>query len=323
MNVLSLCDGMSCGYMALKKVNIPIDAYFASEIKKEAIVCSQYNFKDIIHIGDLRNITYKDGVLYTSEGNFQVNIDILLFGSPCETFSRATRPNLRTGLQNKAKSGLFFECKRILDEVKPKYFLFENVVMKADDLKIITEQLGVEPIRINSSLVSAQLRDRLYWTNIPNVTVPKDRNICLSDILTDGYTEKTKARCLTQMDSHGYFNGCNWHAPSRYYREHIQGLTTMIYPNRESYEKCVLTANKLLQGKKPKKDYFEEYNGTEFDCLRYLNKIERARLQTVDEKYVDCLNEQDASDLLGDGWTVDIIAHILSFIKDNIKTKSD
>lgn len=319
MNILSLCDGMSCGYMAFEKAGIHVDKYYASEIKPEAIKCSEHNFPNIIHIGDVKKVSYSNGVLHTEYGDYEEIFDIVMFGSPCQSFSRAMKTEMRIGLDDDMRSGIFLECKRVLDEVKPKYFLMENVIMKPDDERIVSNMLGVNPVRINSSLVSAQLRDRLYWTNIPNVTVPEDRHIFLSDILNDGYTEKQKARCLMQCDSHGYYNGCGWNAPSRYHREHNKSFSTMIYPSEENYRECVKKGEELLNGRVPKAEYFSGYEGHEFNNMRYLWKEERARLQTVPEKYVECLTEKEAANLLGDGWTVDVIAHILSGIKSEEK----
>lgn len=316
MKVLSLCDGMSCGYMAFERAGITIEKYYASEIKPEAIKCSKHNFPDIIHIGDVKKVSYSDGILHTEHGDYEEVFDVVIFGSPCQSFSRAMKTDMKTGLNDDMRSGIFFECKRVLEEVKPRYFLMENVIMKIEDQQIISDTLGVNPIRINSSLVSAQLRDRLYWTNIPNVTVPEDKHIVLSDILTDGYTEKQKSRCLMRNDSHGYYNGCNWNAPARYHREHNKAFSTMIYPSKENYEECVRKGEELLNGRFPRAEFFNRYDGHEFDKMRYLWKEERARLQTVPEQYVECLTEKEAADLLGDGWTVDVIAHIFSGLKE-------
>ena len=316
MNVLSLCDGMSCGYMAFEKAGIKIDKYYAAEIKPEAIACSKHNFPDIIQIGDVKKVKYVDGILYTEYGLFKENFDIVIFGSPCQSFSRMMKADKRIGVDYDMRSGIFLECNRILKEVNPKYFLMENVIMKKEDEELVTSMMGgIKPIRINSSLVSAQMRDRLYWTNIPNVTIPMDKNISLSSILIDGYTEKTKARCLTANESHGLYNGCNYNHPARFHREHNKSFGTMIYPNKETYEACVKRGEELSNGRKPRAEYYNTYTGHEFDNLRYLYKEERARLQTVPEKYVECLNEKDAANLLGDGWTVDVIAHILSGLK--------
>lgn len=315
MKILSLCDGISCGYMAFNKAGIHIDKYYASEIKKEAIECSKMNFPDIIHIGDVKKISYQNGILHTEFGDYKEKFDIVIFGSPCQSFSRAMKKDKRIGLKDDMRSGVFLDCHRILKEVDPEFFLMENVIMNKNDESTITEMLGISPIRINSKLVSAQLRDRLYWTNIP-VTIPNDLNIKLQDILTDGYTEKTKARCLMKNDSHGYYNGCNYNAPARFYREHYKSFSTIIYPDKEHYELCLKKATELLNGKKPKNEHFNTYKGSEFDCIRYLNKYERARLQTIPEKYIEHLSEKTAADLLGDGWTVDVIAHILKELKN-------
>ena len=174
MNVLSLFDGMSCGQLALQKVGANVTQYFASEIDKYAIQVAKENFPNTIHLGD---VTKVDGNSFVNESK----IDLLIAGSPCQGFSRSgNRLNF-----DDPRSKLFFEFVRILRQCKPKYFLLENVVMNKDSKNIITEYLGVEPIEINSNLVSAQSRRRLYWTNIPNVTIPKDKNIVIKDILED------------------------------------------------------------------------------------------------------------------------------------------
>lgn len=148
MKVLSLCDGMSCGYMALEKAGITIDKYYASEIKPQAIACSQYNFPDIVQIGNVKFVHYINGVLYTANGNFEEQFDIVMFGSPYQSFSKAMPADKRIGLDDDMRSGIFLECKRVLDEVKPKYFLMENVLMGEDNMGTISLMMGVEPIRI-------------------------------------------------------------------------------------------------------------------------------------------------------------------------------
>ena len=234
LNVLSLCDGMSCGQIALKESGIPIKNYYASEIKPIAIKSTQYNFPNTIQIGDVTKVSYNNGILHTENSDYKTEIDILMFGSPCQSFSRAMKIDKKTGLEDKQRSGLFLECNRILKEVNPKYFLMENVIMKDEDKNIISEMMGVKPIRINSSLVSAQLRDRYYWTNIPNVTVPGDKNIKLSDIINDGYTPHNKSRCLMMCDSHGYYNGCNWTPVKRFYRWYFKSFENMVFPNKKN-----------------------------------------------------------------------------------------
>jgi len=180
MNVLSLFDGMSCGQIALDKLGIKPTNYFASEIDKFAIQTAKKNFPDTIHLGDVTKIqTSGDHLLDEFECGHK--IDLLIGGSPCQGFSYSGK---RLNFED-PRSKLFFEYVRLLKELKPKYFLLENVRMAKASQDIITEYLGVEPVVINSNLVSAQNRHRLYWTNIPNVTQPKDKGIVLKDILED------------------------------------------------------------------------------------------------------------------------------------------
>ena len=176
MNVLSLFDGMSCGRLALDRLGIKVDKYYASEIDKYAIQVSEANYPDIIRLGNVCDVKAED----------LEPIDLILAGSPCQGFSFA-------GQQlafDDPRSALFFEFVRLLKECKPKYFLLENVKMKKQYLDVISEQVGVEPILINSALLSAQNRQRYYWTNIPNIEQPEDRGILLKDILETESDEK-------------------------------------------------------------------------------------------------------------------------------------
>jgi DNA-cytosine methyltransferase len=200
MKVLSLFDGMSCGRIALDRLGIPVEKYYASEIDKYAIQVSQANYPDIIQVGDICDLDPKD----------YMDVDLMLAGSPCQGFSFAGKQLAF----DDPRSALFFEFIRLLKEIKPKYFLLENVRMKKEFLQVISEQVsdcypeipfGIEPIFINSSLLSAQSRQRYYWTNIPNIQQPEDKGIVLRDILEtevdnnlDKMTSKEgKAHCLT------------------------------------------------------------------------------------------------------------------------------
>ena len=277
MNILSLCDGMSCCHIALDRAGIPVDKYFAAEIKDIGIKVTKANYPDTIHIGDVNKITYKDGTLYTENGNYKVKIDMVAFGSPCQSFSQAMKADMRIGLADKVRSGLFLECYRILKEVNPKWFLIENVgSMRKEDQQFLTECMGVEPIRINSSLVCAALRDRLSWTNIPNVTKPEDKGIKLQCILTSGYTDRDKARALLVSDS-----------------------------------RPLVSKDKMLHRYKKFTTIVWEEKGND-DSIRYLNQTELERCQTVPEGYTSCLTRNEAANVLGDGWTIDVIAHIFS-----------
>ena len=178
MKVLSLFDGMSCGRIALDQLGIPVETYYASEIDKYAIQVSQANYPDIEQVGDICNLDPKD----------YKDVDLMLAGSPCQGFSFAGKQLAF----DDPRSALFFEFMRLLKAIKPKYFLLENVRMKKEFLQVISQQVsecypeitfGIEPIFINSSLLSAQSRQRYYWTNIPGIQQPEDRGIVLRDIL--------------------------------------------------------------------------------------------------------------------------------------------
>jgi len=192
LKVLSLFDGISCGQVALERAGIEVDSYYASEICDYSIKITKKNFPNTIEIGDVRDVNtskFKD-------------IDILIGGSPCQSFSFAgtmkgmtTKSKLaitnldqylelkQNGFEFEGYSYLFWEYVRILKDIKPKYFLLENVKMSENWKKVITDALGVEPILINSELVSAQSRERLYWTNIPNIKQPEDKHIYIDDII--------------------------------------------------------------------------------------------------------------------------------------------
>ena len=179
MNVLSLFDGMSCGQIALDQLGIPVKNYFASEIDKYAIQIARKNYPDMIHLGDVKEINPSE----------LPKIDLLIGGSPCQGFSFGGK-----GLNfDDPRSKLFFEFDRLLKALKPKYFLLENVKMKKESEQVITDYLGVEPVEINSNLVSAQNRKRLYWTNIPFDGLPEDKGIMLKDILEEETAEFYRA----------------------------------------------------------------------------------------------------------------------------------
>jgi DNA-cytosine methyltransferase len=205
MKVLSLFDGMSCGMIALDRLGIKVDKYYASEIDKYAIQVSQNNYPEIIQIGDVCDIKAED---------YQ-DIDLILAGSPCQGFSFAGKQLAF----DDPRSSLFFEFVRLLKEIKPKYFLLENVNMKKEFLDVISEQVsacypelpfGIERIKINSALVSAQNRVRWYWTNIPDITQPEQRGIVLRDILeTNSFensteTHDTPKQIATAIDVNGH-----------------------------------------------------------------------------------------------------------------------
>ncbi len=261
LNVLSLCDGMSCGHIALEKAGFEVNKYYAAEIKITAIKVTIENYPETIEIGDVNKVTYKDGVLLTEKGAYKEKFDLVIFGSPCQSFSIAIPNEMRIGLQDMKRSGLFYECCRVLKEVNPKYFLMENVVMKKEDEEIISSFLGVKPIKINSALLTAQNRVRNYWTNIDGVTQPVDKHIKLQQIIKNGYVAIDKARCLTVMDSHGYYNGCNWNPVKRFHRTHYKAFSTMIYPSQAYFNKCVEITKEILNGRASTAKAYDDYHG--------------------------------------------------------------
>ena len=280
MNVLSLFDGMSCGQIALNRCGIKYENYFASEIKKHAIEVTQHNYPKTIQLGNIKDIKKKD----------LPQIDLILAGSPCQDFSRGNKT--RDGLDGQ-KSSLFFEFYRLYKECKPKYFILENVIMPPADYEYLSRLMETYPVRINSSKVSAQFRDRLYWTNIgqeyrdlfgfrySDIPQPKDKKLYLKDILTSGFTDKLKSRCL--LTNTGQINENQEYLLNRY---KTTGMITIVF----------------------------EKEDLSVESVRTLNQIEMERLQTVPENYTSIVDVNKASDLLGDGWTVDVISHILNYI---------
>ena len=210
MNVLSLFDGMSCGQIALNKAGVKYDNYFASEIDKYAIKITQKNYPKTTQLGSITDIKYKEGVLYVGDKSYNVGkIDLIIGGSPCTDLSIAGKmsglksDDLDSYLEMKrekvdfgGQSYLFWEYLRLMKEIKPKYFLLENVRMSKKWKAVITNNLGVEPIEIDSRYFSAQKRKRLYWTNIKGIEQPHDRGINLKDILEkeDGITNPSAIR---------------------------------------------------------------------------------------------------------------------------------
>lgn len=295
---------MSCGQIALDKLNVEVDKYYASEIKEDAIRVTQQNYPNTIQVGDIKELS----------GDQLPEIDLLMGGSPCQNLSIAMAIEHRNGLKGD-KSSLFYEYYRLLHEVKPKYFLLENVgSMRKDDRDVITKLLGVKPIKVNSKLVSAQLRNRLYWTNIPNIVQPKDKNIKLNDVLTEGWSDREKARCLLESESRPLTTPIKM-----FHRYYATGFTTLIFKSEKHYQSCVEHYNKYFKGMSAKEidNQIKNYNInlSVYGGVRYLSQIELEKLQTAPSGYTNILDRNSAAGLLGDGWTVDVVAHILSHME--------
>ena len=271
MNVLSLFDGMSSGMIALERAGIKVQNYYASEIDKHAIKVSQKNYPNIIQVGDVCKLSSDD----------LPSIDLLIGGSPCQSIS-----TLGDGSGLDGKSGLFYQYLRLKEEKNPKYFFLENVVGNKEAIKTISDLVGVEPVLFNSNLVSAQNRSRYYWTNIP-FTLPQDKGIKLKDILDSNPNETSllsEARLRWLLSEKG--------------QECLKKRYASLDPEKAS---C-LTArsdaswncNYITRGGKITKLTCEEYE----------------KLQTVPVGYTDHVSPSQRYKMLGNGWTIDVIAHI-------------
>ncbi len=303
MNILSLFDGISCGRVALERAGIKIDKYYSSEIDKNAIKVSKKNYPDIIQLGDVKNVESKN----------LPDIDILMGGSPCQGFSFAGK---QLNFDDE-RSKLFFEFVRLLKEINPKYFLLENVNMKKEYQNIISDYLGVEPIKINSSLISAQNRVRLYWTNIPNIAQPCDRKILLKNIID--YNIKTTDNYY--LEKHKDY--IKKHGNKLIVEEATKKGFTEIFPDQAvdlSFIKSKTRRGRKMEFKSNCLTYTKfEYCWFDGHDLRLLTPIECERLQTLPDNYtkVEGLSDRKRYSLLGNSWTVDVISHILSFIKED------
>lgn len=317
-NVLSLFDGISCGQEALKRAGIEYENYYASEIDKNSIKVTQKRFPKTIQIGDVSKINLEE----------LPEIDLILAGSPCQGFSVAGN-----GLNfEHPKSKLFFEFVRVLEEVKPKYFLLENVKMRNKWKDIITSFVGVEPIEINSSLVSAQHRRRLYWTNIPNIEQPKDRGLTLKNIEESNQTGVFIDHTVKTIPNYILKNGREIEfsktlekpysfkeGRTEFGKAERKRLTKLLgrdttprnsknkgyFPQSNKKANCLVTSATIL-------DYIIDTNSH----FRELTILEKIRLQTLPDDYFKDtgLSDTQIHRALGNGWTVDVISHILSYI---------
>jgi len=297
MNVLSLFDGMSCGQIALDELNIDVKNYYASEINKYAIKVTQHNYPNTKQIGDIKKLTKE-------KLDKLPKIDLIIGGSPCKDLSIAMKN--RKGLRG-PKSSLFFEYIRILEYINPKYFLLENVGrIRQSDKDVITHFLGVEPIKINSKLVAPALRGRLYWTNIEVDGKPKKVENNLSANLDKGYTDRKKSRAILASDSRPLRTPVKM-----FHRYYNTGFTTLIFKNKQHYLDCVEHYDTNYSDKSAREI---ECNSDIYDGVRYLNQRELERMQTVPEGYTDILTRNQAAKVLGNGWTVGVIKHIVKRI---------
>jgi len=296
MDVLSLFDGMSCGQIALNKLGIDYGTYFASEIDKAAIDVTLDNFPNTIQVGDVTKL----------KGSDFPNVNLLIGGSPCQGFSFAGKQLNFTD----PRSMLFFEYVRLLKEIKPKYFLLENVKMKQEYQDVISEYLGVKPVEINSSIVSAHDRKRLYWTNIPfDVNSIENKHLTIEDILDDVVDESLFI---------------NEHIANRFVenKNHKDITTKSCVIGRLSPYQGDRVFSTLCKGSSLSASGGNNGGGS---CniiidpatgkLRKLSINECERLQTAPDDYTKVAPKTQRYKMLGNGWTVDVIASIFKYLK--------
>ena len=288
INVLSLFDGISCGQIALERAGIEVENYFASEIDKGAIQITMDNYPNTKQLGSVTEINGID----------LPKIDLLIGGSPCQSFSNAGR-----GAGFDGKSGLFWEYVRILKDVQPTYFLLENVKMKKEWQDVISEALGVQPIEINSKFFVPQNRQRLFWTNIKIKNIPTTYNHCLNDILeeaTDEYYLTEKQKSILDLNYKWSENEIIRHKAGKHQQDNIyryDGLMACLSASHHGAARH-LTKTYLPNGK-----------------IRRLTENEVERLQGVPIDYTKRVSSSKRYEVLGNGWTVDVISFIFSFLR--------
>lgn len=341
MNILSCFDGISCGQLALKRAKVSYDKYYASEVDKNAIKVALNNFPNTIEIGDVRNVNSKK----------LERIDMLIGGSPCQSFSFAGKRNGMTTKDNieistleqylelktqnfefEGQSYLFWEYVRLLKEIKPKYFFLENVKMEEKWKIVLTNALALlkpcnccgryenleltdinyhykckktniieifEPLFINSQLVSAQDRKRYYWTNISlNIPLPKDKNISFQDICeTKGFSAAMRGR---RINKNGKRVDYDTNTP----------IQQVVECRKDNKTNCITTVQKdnivVIE-----KSVFKPISEVKY---RYLTCIELERLQTLDDNYTNYIPKTHRTRVIGNCWTVDVIAHIFKYL---------
>ena len=296
INVLGLFDGISCGQVALERIGIKINKYLASEIDKYAIQVTQKNYPNTIQLGNVCNIKAED----------LPKIDLLIGGSPCQDLSnyKYDRGEVK-GLEGD-KSSLFYHFVRLLKEINPKYFLLENVAsMEKKWVDVISKELGVQPIMINSSLVCAAERKRLYWTNIPNIKQPEDKNIVLKEIVID--SEKVPEKYWYSKYEITYNGEDKKVEATLHLNGHRQAKEVYNLKGKCNTLLCDGNGGNLV--KKVWQD----------GKVRKLLPIEYERLQNLPDNYTSELSDSRRYSAIGNGWTVDIISHILSHITNNQK----
>lgn len=288
MRVLSLFDGISCGMVALERAGVPVEIYHAYEIEESAIAVSRKNYPQIKQMGDVTTAHFSGG-----------GYDLLIGGSPCQGLSSSNvwLKDGEYGVSGTGKSRLFWEFVRAYLTVNPKWFLFENVAsMKKADKEIITEQLGVEPVMIDSSVLSAQTRRRLYWTNIPFEAITERMvTTTMQDILEDDVDDKYHLKqgtldYIMRPASKGWRSGkMEIDLPI------ARPITASLWRTHRADTDNYITAKRTPVGR---------------TNVRRLTPLECERLQTLPDNYTEGIKDRARYEAIGNGWTVEVIAHI-------------
>lgn len=326
MIVVSLFNGMNTGRQALENLGFRVDKYYSSEIKPYAIKLTQHHFPDTIQVGDVRG--WRNWDIDWSK------VDFILSGSPCQDLSGAGNRAGITGVQ----SSLFYVFIEIYEHVKklnPNVLFFQENVGSASkkDIGIMSRALGVYPCSICSSLVTAQLRDRYYWTNIKtketffdivtDIPQPRDKGILLKDVIEHGYVDRDKSRAILESEERINTNMDLMYR--RYKEKNFGNVVYQLNPSKESHNQQPFMQNRVYSdnGKIVCLTECQAFNlktGFEYDGefkVRPLTKVELCRLQGFPDNYCDILTRKEAASLLGDGWTLPVIEHIFSFINKN------
>ena len=312
MNVVSLFDGMSCGQLALRYMGQKDYSYYASEVDKHSIKITQKNFPDTIQIGDVRKVSYRDGILFTENGEYKIGpVTYLFAGSPCQNLSITVINNKKhnKGLEGE-KSKLFYEFLRLLKEINPKYYLYENVgTMKNVDRDIISEMLGVPHTHIDSEDFTAQGRSRYYWTDIKVDPVEFEE-----DKVLDGIEFKAKHKWVLEDILLGAED-----IPDKYWYDDT--LVEDVDMNQKVCAKLNIKGHDIL-----KRVYNPKHKGPTLTAVtggnhqkkvfqngraRKMVPIEYERLQGVRDNYTEGVSDTQRWCMLGNGWTIPVIMHIL------------
>lgn len=303
INVLSLFDGISCGQVALERAGIKVANYFASEIDRYAIKVTQHNYPNTIQLGDVTKVSNKD----------LPKIDLLIGGSPCQGFS-----TLGSGLNfEDPRSLLFFEYVRLLEELKPKYFLLENVRMKKKWKDEISRHLGVEPVFLNSLKTSTQRRPRYFWANFP-ISEPEEKKIELSSLLEEKEKDGKPWRTARARGLYVHENQFFKEKPKNFNGKTVQCL--FVTTLDKSY--CLTTTEKDTLLTTLPEGIYPDYKNKGLPFRNY-TPVERVRIMSLPDNYCEVISKNQILEVTGNGWEVNMITHVFNCMKEFEKGIND